>query len=122
MNAFTRTLRTSSLRLPRAQLSTLSARPQRLTRPPTLLNALGALQHARGAASNVSGRPGSQTLEHAAQNIKEEVGQSAADVARAIAGGNMTADAVAPSEQTFVSFLFHRNKAAYMLTKRRSWE
>jgi hypothetical protein len=59
--------------------------------------------HARFAASSVAGRPGSQTFQHAAQNVKEEVGGSAADFARAIAGGNMTADAVQPTNRTFVS-------------------
>ncbi|KAI0695852.1 hypothetical protein C8T65DRAFT_583938 [Cerioporus squamosus] len=56
----------------------------------------------RGAASNVSGRPGSQTVGHAAQNIREEVGQSAADLAKAIAGGNVFADGVEPTQQTFL--------------------
>lgn len=56
----------------------------------------------RGAASNVSGRPGSQTVGHAAQNIREEVGGSAADLAKAIAGGNVFADGVEPTQQTFV--------------------
>ncbi|KIP12289.1 hypothetical protein PHLGIDRAFT_62022 [Phlebiopsis gigantea 11061_1 CR5-6] len=57
----------------------------------------------RTAASQVSGRPGSQTLEHAAENIKEEVGNSTADLARTIAGGNYFDDAVKPtSKQTFL--------------------
>ncbi|KAI1791699.1 hypothetical protein LXA43DRAFT_1082517 [Ganoderma leucocontextum] len=56
----------------------------------------------RGAASSVSGRPGSQTLEHAAENIREEVGQSAADLAKSIAGGNVYADNVEPTQQTFL--------------------
>ncbi|EJD53104.1 hypothetical protein AURDEDRAFT_54788 [Auricularia subglabra TFB-10046 SS5] len=41
----------------------------------------------RHVASTVSGRPASQSLPHAAQNIKEEVGNSAADLARSLAGG-----------------------------------
>ena len=56
----------------------------------------------RGAASSVSGRPGSQTLGHAAENIREEVGQSAADLAKSIAGGNVFVDNVEPTQQTFV--------------------
>ncbi|KAI0707942.1 hypothetical protein C8Q76DRAFT_696223 [Earliella scabrosa] len=56
----------------------------------------------RGAASAVSGRPGSQTVGHAAQNIREEVGQSAADLAKSIAGGNVFADNVEPTQQTFL--------------------
>lgn len=56
----------------------------------------------RGAASHVSGRPGSQTAGQAAQNIKEEVGNSTADLAKAIAGGNVFQDAVAPTSRTFV--------------------
>lgn len=57
---------------------------------------------ARGAASHVSGRPGSQTAKQAAQNIKEEVGNSTTDLAKAIAGGNVFQDAVASTNQTFV--------------------
>ncbi|KAM5532947.1 hypothetical protein V8D89_013413 [Ganoderma adspersum] len=56
----------------------------------------------RGAASSVSGRPGSQTLEHAAENIREEVGHSAADLAKSIAGGNVYTDNVEPAQQTFL--------------------
>ncbi|KAI0748649.1 hypothetical protein C8Q80DRAFT_1172960 [Daedaleopsis nitida] len=56
----------------------------------------------RGAASSVSGRPGSQTVGHAAQNIREEVGQSAADLAKSIAGGNVFVDNVEPTQQTFL--------------------
>ncbi|KZT02324.1 uncharacterized protein LAESUDRAFT_730310 [Laetiporus sulphureus 93-53] len=57
---------------------------------------------ARGAASTVSGRPGSQTAAEAAQNIKEEVGNSTADLAKVIAGGNVFQDAVKPTQQTFL--------------------
>ncbi|OSX65628.1 hypothetical protein POSPLADRAFT_1039170 [Postia placenta MAD-698-R-SB12] len=56
----------------------------------------------RGAASHVSGRPGSQTAKQAAQNIKEEVGNSTTDLAKAIAGGNVFQDAVASTNQTFL--------------------
>lgn len=56
----------------------------------------------RGAASHVSGRPGSQTAAHAAENIREEVGNSAADLAKSIAGGNVYVDSVKPTQQTFV--------------------
>ena len=59
----------------------------------------------RGAASSVSGRPGSQTIRHAAQNIREEVGQSTADLAKSIAGGNVFVDNVEPTQHTFVSVL-----------------
>ena len=59
----------------------------------------------RSVASSVSGRPGSQTLEHAATNIREEVGNSAADLAKTIAGGNYFVDSVEPTQQTFVSTL-----------------
>jgi hypothetical protein len=62
-----------------------------------------AFPHIRTAASSVSGRPGSQTIEHAATNIKEEVGNSAADLAKRIAAANMTSDAVKPNQRTFVS-------------------
>lgn len=62
----------------------------------------------RLAASGVSGRPGSQTLEHAALNVKEEVGNSAADWAKAIAGGNYFKDGVkvGQDEPSFASSPF----------------
>lgn len=65
------------------------------------------LLQARFAASGVSNKPGSQTLDHAAQNVKEEVGNSAADWAKAIAGGNFTRDTVAPdvTDPTFVRLI-----------------
>lgn len=50
----------------------------------------------RGAASSLSGKPGSQTFRQAAQNIKEEVGNSTTDLAKAIAGANWFHDAVEP--------------------------
>lgn len=73
-----------------------------LRRAPTLTFRLQGKVLARGAASQVAGRPGSQTAEHAAENIKEEVGNSAADLAKSIAGSNLYADAVEPSQRTFV--------------------
>ncbi|EPQ57896.1 hypothetical protein GLOTRDRAFT_109938 [Gloeophyllum trabeum ATCC 11539] len=63
---------------------------------------LSSAVHARGVASSVSGRPGSQSVQHAAQNVKEELGNSAADLAKSIAGGNLTVDNVAPTQQTFL--------------------
>jgi hypothetical protein len=72
-----------------------------LTRP-ALLNS--TLLHARTVASSVTNRPGSQTLEHAAQNIKEEIGNSTTDLAKVIAGANMTTDQVAEAGKgSFVS-------------------
>lgn len=61
------------------------------------------LLHARSAASSVSGRPGSQTIEHARLNVKEEVGNSLTDWARSIAGGVFTVDSVKPTKDSFVS-------------------
>jgi hypothetical protein len=60
----------------------------------------------RAVATSVSGRPASQTIEHAAINVKEEVGNSAADLAKRIAGGYLTSDMVAPAgrNETFVRF------------------
>jgi len=61
------------------------------------------LFQARFAASSVSNKPGSQTFEHAAQNVKEEVGNSAADWAKTIAAGNFTQDSVkTDTDPTFV--------------------
>lgn len=59
----------------------------------------------RGAASSVSGRPGSQTPGHAAQNIKEEIGNSTSDLAKSIAGANVPEDDVKPINRTFVSIV-----------------
>jgi len=62
-----------------------------------------ALLQARFAASSVSNKPGSQTLEHAALNVKEEVGNSAADWAKTIAAGNFTQDTVkVDTDPTFI--------------------
>jgi hypothetical protein len=65
---------------------------------------LGVLLHwqARTVASSVSTRPASQTLEHAATNVKEELGNSAADLAKIISGANVTTDSVSDTE-SFVS-------------------
>jgi hypothetical protein len=41
----------------------------------------------RLVASQVSNRPASQSIPHAAQNIKEEMGHAIEDMAQAIAGG-----------------------------------
>lgn len=60
--------------------------------------------HARHVASQVSNRPGSQSLEHAATNVKEEIGNSAADLAKVIAGANVTAGIADSSADSFVRF------------------
>ncbi|KAI0941020.1 hypothetical protein AcV7_003240 [Taiwanofungus camphoratus] len=79
----------------------------RLSRPlplcaPSTSSLLRAQWLVRGAASSVSGRPGSQTVRQAAQNIKEEVGNSVTDFAKVIAGANWYQDAVTPTQQTFL--------------------
>ena len=74
-----------------------AARPIRLG-----VTATRTLVPVRTVASSVSMRPGSQTLEHAATNVKEELGNSAADLAKAISGANMTTDSVSDTE-SFVS-------------------
>ena len=68
------------------------------------LATVSMLQFRRPVATSVGSRPASQNLKHAALNIREEVGNSAADAARSIAGGNMATDYV-PSEKqkSFVS-------------------
>lgn len=62
----------------------------------------------RLVASSVTNRPGSQTLEHAATNVKEELGGTASDVAKIIAGANVTSDTVSDAKGTesFVSWKF----------------
>ena len=74
----------------------------RPTARPIRLGVTATLLHARTVASSVSMRPGSQTLEHAATNVKEELGNSAADLAKVISGANMTTDSVSDTE-SFVS-------------------
>lgn len=71
---------------------------------PVIVNVNSTLLHARTVASSVSGKPGSQTLEHAATNVKEELGNSAADLAKVIAGANLTQDSVVHTgTESFVS-------------------
>lgn len=87
----------------------LFARPLYPLRYPLVLPKLSPTSSAihlrvRSVASLVSGRPGSQTLDHAATNVKEELGNSAADLAKVIAGANITQDAITnSSEDSFVS-------------------
>ena len=63
---------------------------------------LPSLVQARTVASTVSNKPASQTFEHAARNIKEEVGNSATDLAKVIAGANVKNVNIA-SRESFVS-------------------
>lgn len=79
----------------------LQTKPQRFGSP---LAAVSMLPPRRTVASSVGSRPASQNLKHAALNIREEVGNSAADAARSIAGGNMATDYVPTEKQSsFVS-------------------
>ncbi|KAI6137172.1 hypothetical protein F5141DRAFT_1185927 [Pisolithus sp. B1] len=71
-----------------------------MSNPPTCNPPLSRV-HARFAASSVSGRPGSQSVEHATQNVKEELGNSLTDWAREIAGGVFTVDTVKPRVDSF---------------------
>ncbi|KAF8630436.1 hypothetical protein AX17_005413 [Amanita inopinata Kibby_2008] len=74
---------------------------------PTVLKLTGPFL-TRPIASSVSGKPGSQSLEHAATNIKEEVGNSAADLAKIIAGSNITKDSVDPTgAESFLGITRH---------------
>jgi hypothetical protein len=97
MNVLARTLGQSAFRRT-ATRTLLSARTPVIQRP-----APWATLAARGAASQVSAKPGSQTAAHAAQNIKEEVGDAAHDLAKSISGANMTNDAVSSGDSSFVS-------------------
>ncbi|KAJ6622891.1 hypothetical protein B0H10DRAFT_2011909 [Mycena sp. CBHHK59/15] len=85
MNCLVRPLRSTFNRSPLAARHRLAVRP-------TLCNS--PFLHARTEASSVGLKPGSQTLSHARQNIKEEAGNSAADLAKAIAGANVYGDGV----------------------------
>ena len=64
-----------------------------------------SLLQKRLAASSVTNRPGSQTLEHATINVKEELGGTASDVAKIISGANVNTDSVSDGKGTesFVS-------------------
>ncbi|TRM59230.1 hypothetical protein BD626DRAFT_462673 [Schizophyllum amplum] len=59
----------------------------------------------RAVASSISNKPGSQSLDQAALNVKEELGNAGGDVAKAIAGANYgtNADTVAPTDASFLS-------------------
>ena len=102
-------LRTTAPTLLRRNFATTLKNPLLAAKPaPLLRNKLTVFNPnqfaVRTVASQVSGRPASQTIEHAAENIREEVGNSAADLARTIAGGNYFDDSVKPpSSDTFVS-------------------
>jgi len=97
----------STLKFNRTLPTPVLPRPLACCPPSTLLR--GQLL-VRGAASQVSGRPGSQTAAQAAQNIKEEVGNAGGDLAKAIAGGNVFSDAVTPTQRTFLGIT---NAVAY---------
>lgn len=71
--------------------------------PSHILRSANAFQQERGEASMVSGRPASQTISQATVNVREEVGNSATDWAKVIAGGNFTEDTVKTDRRTFVS-------------------
>lgn len=99
MNLFRPLLRGLPVRSPIYKQSIIIPIRTRLFTPTT-----SHIFHARPVASSVSGRPGSQTLEHAATNVKEELGNSASDLAKVIAGANVTEDAISTSgEASFVS-------------------
>lgn len=64
---------------------------------PACLGVMSMLNQKRFVASTVSFRPGSQSIEHAATNVKEELGNSAQDLAKVIAGANVAGDAISDS-------------------------
>ncbi|KAH9484434.1 Transmembrane protein 69 [Psilocybe cubensis] len=86
-------------------------RPPPIVRRPQFMGSTSILQQARLVASSVSGRPGSQSLEHAATNVKEELGNSAQDLAKMIAGANVTMDSVVDSSGA--SFIGITSKIAH---------
>ncbi|KAI9571361.1 hypothetical protein HD554DRAFT_2169185 [Boletus coccyginus] len=93
MSALSRPLRAAALAPALRGLRRFQHPPHRAAIP---------LLHARLAASSVSGRPGSQTIEHARLNVKEEVGNSLTDWARSIAGGVFTVDSIKPTKDSFI--------------------
>lgn len=74
----------------------------RLNRPDSHLPHKPLLPFARTVASAVSNRPGSQTIPHAARNIKEETSNSATDIAKSIAGNIPFPEAMTPDKINFV--------------------
>ncbi|THH16146.1 hypothetical protein EW146_g4433 [Bondarzewia mesenterica] len=106
-----------TLRAPYSRLAPLT-QPLRL---PTsqILRLASAFQQCRGVASSVSGRPGSQTVEQAALNVREEMGNSTTDWAKSIAGGNFRTDSVVPTQHTFLgitSAVAHSVPMPYIVT------
>lgn len=76
---------------------------------------LGVWEVKRGVASQVSGKPGSQTFEHAATNVKEELGNSAAELAKSIAGANNPVDSVV--DHAGLSFIDITSKVAHQVPR-----
>ena len=77
-----------------------------LARPPALRPAIASapLLHRRTAANYPGLKPGSQTLSHAAENIKEEAANTGKDLARAIAGVNVAKDGFVSSSRARLAF------------------
>ncbi|KAF7779000.1 hypothetical protein Agabi119p4_3345 [Agaricus bisporus var. burnettii] len=103
---FRQSLRASAYRLPSALgRSAIPAlrRPMPIARPVKIITSPLMFQK-RMVASSVSNKPASQSFEHAATNLKEELGGTASDVAKIIAGANVTQDAVT-SDAGVQSFL-----------------
>ncbi|KAK7038220.1 hypothetical protein R3P38DRAFT_2515979 [Favolaschia claudopus] len=84
MNPLFRPLRSSFNRSPLAARHRLGIRST-----PVLPSCSALLQQRRTEANQVGLKPGSQTISHATQNIKEEAGNSASDIAKMIAGANV---------------------------------
>lgn len=100
---YTPVLRSTILRSVRATPRSIAAlpRPQSFARRPVLVTPTLLLQR-RSVASSVSGKPASQTFKHAGLNIKEEAGNSAADLAKMIASANLMEDDLSKGSSTFV--------------------
>ncbi|KAJ7286433.1 hypothetical protein C8J57DRAFT_1287642 [Mycena rebaudengoi] len=84
MNSLFRPLRSTFNRGPLAARHRLATRPVLWNTP----------LHARMVANSVGLKPGSEDFEHARQNIREEAGNTAKDLAKAIAGANVYGDGV----------------------------
>ena len=80
-----------SITAPTRRLSTLPQRPLAIPRPSKL--SLGGI---RLAANQVSNRPGSQSIPHAVQNIREEAGHAIDDVAQKIAATSRPLGSTSP--------------------------
>ncbi|KAF9053000.1 hypothetical protein BJ165DRAFT_1444781, partial [Panaeolus papilionaceus] len=112
------TITMNTLFRPILRTAALRSAPLAYRKPPPIarpacLGVMSMLNQKRFVASTVSFRPGSQSIEHAATNVKEELGNSAQDLAKVIAGANVAGDAI--SDSSADSFIGITSKVAHQV-------